>query len=538
MEQFSGKTVFPGIAFGKATLLIKEELVTDKSPCTDPDAEWAVYTNAVKEADNQLDALFEKTRNELGEEEALIVDVQRMMLQDDDFLDAVKDLIQNEASRAAYAVDRVGKQFYDQFAALDDPYMQARAPDIADISRRLASIITGINTAFILTEPSIVIAEDLTPSDTLSLDKKLIRAFVTRKGSPQSHTAILARILKIPSIVQADINLNKEFDGKIAAVDGHAGIVYIEPDEATNKKLNQQEETDRAEEKSLETLRGLPTITKSGKKIELAANIGSVEDLQAVIDNDAEGIGLFRSEFLYMGRNNYPGEEEQFNAYKAAAEALKGKRVIIRTLDIGADKQAAYFGLPGEENPALGYRAVRICLDRTDMFKTQLRALYRAAAFGRIAVMFPMIASVWELKRCKELAAEAKAEVTKSGKIAGDIELGIMVETPAAALCADDLAKEAAFFSVGTNDLTQYTLAIDRQNADLEKYLDTHHPALIKLLEMIAESAHRAGIWAGICGELASDPEMTATFVKMGYDELSVSPVFILGLRKRIREME
>ena len=538
LKQFSGKTVFPGIAFGKATLLIKEELAMDKTPCSDPGVEWTAFTDAIKSADRQLAALFEKTREELGEEEALIVDVQRMMLQDDDFLDAVKDLIENEASRAAYAVDRVGKQFYDQFAALDDPYMQARAPDIADLSRRLVSNITGIDTTFTLTGPSVVIAEDLTPSDTLSLDKKMIRAFVTRKGSTNSHTAILARILKIPSLVQSDISLNKDFDGKAAAVDGHAGIVYIDPDETINKKLKQREEADKAEEKSLEALRGLPTVTKSGKKIELAANIGSVEDLKAVVENDAEGIGLFRSEFLYMGRSNYPGEEEQFKAYKAAAEALKGKRVIIRTLDIGADKQAAYFGLPSEENPALGYRAVRICLDRTDMFKTQLRALYRAAAFGRIAVMFPMIASVWELKRCKELAAEARAEAEKNGKATGEIELGIMVETPAAALCADDLAKEAAFFSVGTNDLTQYTLAIDRQNADLDKYLDIHHPALLKLLEMIATSAHKAGIWAGICGELASDPEMTASFVKMGYDELSVSPAFILGLRKRIREME
>ena len=538
MEQYSGKTVFQGVAFGKSTLLIKEELVLDKSPCANPDDEWTVFTGAVQTADKQLEVLFEKTRKELGEEEALIIDVQRMMLQDDDFLEAVKDLIQKETSRAAYAVERVGKQFYDQFAALDDPYMQARAPDIADLSRRLVSIITGTEVAFTLTEPSIVIAEDLTPSDTLSLDKKMIRAFVTRKGSTNSHTAILARILKIPSIVQSDIPLNKGFYGKEAAVDGHAGVVYIEPDEATSKKLKKLEEADKAEKKSLETLRGLPSVTKSGKKIELAANIGSVEDLQAVLDNDAEGIGLFRSEFLYMGRNNYPGEEEQFNAYKTVAEALKGKRVIIRTLDIGADKQAAYFGLPKEENPALGYRAVRICLDRTDMFKTQLRALYRAAAFGKIAVMFPMITSVWELKRCKELAAEARAELIKQGKTAGDIELGIMVETPAAALCADELAKEAAFFSVGTNDLTQYTLALDRQNADLDKYLDTHHPALVKLLAMIAVSAHKAGIWAGICGELAADPEMTASLVSMGYDELSVSPSFILGLRKRIREME
>ena len=538
MKQFSGKTVFPGIAYGRAAILIKEELSMDKSPCPDPGAEWDAFNAAVKTADGQLEALFEKTREEIGEDEAMIVDVQRMMLEDEDFLDAVKNLIDNDSSRAAYAVDRVGRQFYDQFAALEDPYMQARAPDIADIARRLVAIITGIDTAFTITEPSVVIAEDLTPSDTLSLDKKMIKAFVTRKGSTNSHTAILARILKIPSLVQADIPLDRGFDGKKAAVDGHTGVVYLEPDEATQKKLNAMEAADKAEEKSLEALRGLPTVTKSGKVIELAANIGSPEDLQSVLDNDAEAIGLFRSEFLYMGRNNYPSEEEQFNAYKAAAEALKGKRVVIRTLDIGADKQASYFGLPEEENPALGYRAIRICLDRVDMFKTQLRALYRAAAFGKIAVMFPMITSVWELKRCKELAAEAKAELEKNGKKTGDIELGIMVETPAAALCADELAKEAAFFSVGTNDLTQYTLAIDRQNADLEKYLDTHHPALLKLLATIAESAHKAGIWAGVCGELAADPEMTDAFVKMGYDELSVSPAFILGLRKRIRELE
>ncbi|GHV85078.1 phosphoenolpyruvate-protein phosphotransferase [Spirochaetia bacterium] len=537
MEQFSGKTVFPGIAWGKACVLVKQALAIDTSPSSDPDGEWKAFTSSIKTADDQLEELYEKTKKEVGEEEALIVDVQRMMLQDDDFLEGVENLVRNGSSRAAAAVDRMGKEFYEQFAALEDPYMRARASDIADIARRLTAILTGTDTAFSLTKPSVVIAEDLSPSDTLAMDKKLIRAFVTRQGSTNSHTAILARILKIPSIVQASVPLNKNFEGKAAAVDGHTGILYLEPDAETEKNLKKQEETDRAEEKSLEVLKGLPTVTKSGKKIELAANIGGVEDLQAVLDNDAEGIGLFRSEFLYMGRNDYPGEEEQFAAYKAAAEALKGKRVVIRTLDIGADKQAEYFGLPEEENPALGYRAIRICLDRTEMFKTQLRALYRAAAFGKVAVMFPMITSVWELRRCKELAAEAKKELTDKGISAGELELGIMVETPAAALCTEELAKEAAFFSVGTNDLTQYTLAIDRQNAHLEKYLDTHHPALLKLLGMIAENAHKAGIWAGICGELAADGTMTKTFLSMGYDELSVSPSFILGLRKQIREM-
>jgi phosphotransferase system enzyme I (PtsI) len=538
MEQFSGKTVFPGIAFGKAVVFIKHELSVDKSPSEDPSVEWDVFTNAVETADGQLEKLYEKTRAEVGEEEAMIIDVQRMMLQDEDFVEAVEALIRKEQSRAAWAVDQVGRQFYDQFAALEDPYMRARAPDIADLARRLTAVITGADTAFSLSEPSVVIAEDLTPSDTLGLDKKLIRAFVTRQGSTNSHTAILARILKIPSLVQSGIPLNKSFDGKDAAVDGHQGTVYLEPDGETEKRLREKEAEDRAEEKSLEAFRGLPTVTKGGKKIELAANIGGVEDLGAVTENDAEGVGLFRSEFLYLGRGDYPDEEVQFAAYKAAAEALQGKRVVIRTLDIGADKQAEYFNLPKEENPALGYRAVRICLDRTEMFKTQLRALYRAAAFGKVAVMFPMITSVWELKRCKELAAEARRELTDQGIPTGDMELGIMVETPAAALCAAELAREAAFFSVGTNDLTQYTLAIDRQNAHLEKYLDTHHPALLKLLKMIVDGAHGAGIWAGICGELAADPEMTARFIEMGYDELSVSPAFILGLRKRIREME
>jgi phosphotransferase system enzyme I (PtsI) len=535
MEQFSGKTVFPGIAFGRARLLIKADLSVDTSPSSDPDLEWKAFKEAVQTADGQLAILYEKTKQDVGEEEAMIIDVQRMMLEDEDFLEAVEAFIRNEKSRAAHAVAQVGKQLYDQFDALEDPYMKARAPDIADISRRLTAILTGTDTAFSLSGPSIVIAEDLTPSDTLALDKKLILAFVTRQGSTNSHTAILARILKIPSIVQADIPLHRNFEGKNTAVDGHIGKIYIEPDGITEKQLREKQEKDKAEEKTLEALRGLPTVTKSGKKIELAANIGGVEDLEAVLSNDAEGIGLFRSEFLYLGRNNYPGEEEQFAAYKQVAAAMKGKRVIIRTLDIGADKQADYFGIDKEDNPALGYRAVRICIERPEIFKTQLRALYRAAAFGNVAVMFPMIASLWELKRCKELAAEAQHELEEKNIPFGKIDLGIMVETPAAALCAEELAKEAAFFSVGTNDLTQYTLAIDRQNARLEPFLDTHHPALLKLLKIIVDSAHGAGIWAGICGELASDSKMIETFISMGYDELSVSPAFILGIRKQIR---
>jgi phosphotransferase system enzyme I (PtsI) len=538
MKEFSGKTVFPGVAFGKICLLFKSELTVDTRPAADPDAEKTAFRKAIQTADQELSALFEKTSAEIGEDEAMIVDVQRMMLLDEDFIGAVDGFICDDLNRAAYAVDRAGKQFFDMFSSLDDPYMKARAPDIADISRRLTAILLGENTTFSLTEPSIVVADDLTPSDTLTLDKKCIRAFVTRKGSTNSHTAILARILKIPSIVQADVPLEKTFNGKNAAVDGHAGTFYLEPDEQTRIRLEKQQKDDEAEEASLDAFRGLPTITKDGKKVELAANIGSVEDLEAVLANDAEGIGLFRSEFLYLGRNNYPDEDEQFESYRKVAEAMNGKRVIIRTLDIGADKQAAYFGLETEENPALGLRAIRLCFERPEMFKTQLRAIYRASAYGKIAIMFPMIASLWELKHCKDLAAEVRDGLVKKGIPVGDVELGIMVETPAAAICAEELAREADFFSVGTNDLTQYTLAIDRQNARLEQFLDTRHPALKKLLATIAESAHKAGIWAGICGELAADKQMTETFLLMGYDELSMSPGFILGARKRIREMD
>jgi phosphotransferase system enzyme I (PtsI) len=537
MKHYTGKTVYPGIAFGTAFLFEKPDLSVDAGPADNPDAEWQAFLDALREADAQLEVLFEKTRKEVGEDESMIIDVQRMMLQDGDFLDAVQAVIKDESKKAAYAVDKAGRQFYEMFAALDDPYMKARAPDIADIARRLTGILLGVKSEFALSEPSVVIADDLSPSDTLGLDKKLIRAFVTRGGSTNSHTAILARILKIPSLVQSDVSLDGDISGKPAAVDGHTGTLFIEPDESLIKELNEKLREDKAEETLLEKMRGLATVTGDGRKIELAANIGGVDDIEAVLANDAEGIGLFRSEFLFLGRNDAPGEEEQFKAYRKVAEALGGKRVIIRTLDIGADKQADYLGLEKEENPALGLRAIRLCFQRPEIFKTQLRAIYRASAFGNIAVMFPMIASVWELKKCKEIAAEARKELKAQGIAFGEVDLGIMVETPAAAICADELAKEAAFFSVGTNDLTQYTLALDRQNAKLEPFLDTHHPSLLRLLEMIAGAAKKGGIWAGICGELASDPELTGRFIDMGYAELSVSPGFILGMRTRIREM-
>ncbi|MDR1930512.1 MAG: phosphoenolpyruvate--protein phosphotransferase [Treponema sp.] len=538
MKQFSGKTVFPGIAFGKTFLFVKPDLSVDAGPADNPDVEWKAFQEAIRTADDQLEALFEKTQREIGEKESMIIDVQRMMLQDGDFLDAVQSVVKDESRKAAYAVDKTGREFYELFASLDDPYMQARAPDIADIARRLTAILLGEKTDFDLTEASVVIADDLTPSDTLGLNKKLIRAFVTRGGSTNSHTAILARILKIPSLVQSDVSLDKEMDGKFAAVDGHEGTLYLEPAGDVLKTLNEKLKDDRAEEVSLEQMRGLPTLTRDGRKIELAANIGGVDDIDAVLANDAEGIGLFRSEFLFLGRNSAPGEEEQFNAYRKVAEALGGRRVIIRTLDIGADKQAAYLGLEKEENPALGLRAIRLCFQRPEIFKTQMRAIYRASAFGRIAVMFPMICSLWELKKCKAFALEVQEELKAQGVSFSKVELGIMVETPAAALCSGELAKEADFFSVGTNDLTQYTLALDRQNAKLEPFLDTRHPSLMYLLELIAKNAGLAGIWAGICGELAADPDLTEKFINMGYAELSVSPVFILKMRKRIREMQ
>jgi phosphotransferase system enzyme I (PtsI) len=537
MEKFSGKAVFPGIVSGKVLLFVKPDLSLDSSPAGDPDAEWQIFQQALKIADAQLEALFEKTKKDLGEDEAMIVDIQRMMLEDGDFLEAVEALIRKDAVRAALAVDRTGKQFYEIFASMDDSYMKARAPDIADVSRRLVSILLEAETEFSLKEPVIIIADDLTPSDTLTLDRKLIRAFVTRRGSVNSHTAILARTLNIPSIVQAGIPLDRNLDGRYAAVDGYNGVIYLEPDRETSEALEKQRRKQEAEKASLASLRGMPTVTRDGRKIELAANIGGIEDLEAAVTNDAEGIGLFRSEFLYLGRKDYPGEDEQFEAYRAAALAMRGRQTIIRTLDIGADKQTEYFELEKEENPALGLRAIRLCFQRPGVFKTQLRAIYRASAYGNIAIMFPMIASVWELRKCKEFAAEVRAELAEQDIPLKEAALGIMIETPAAALCAGELAGEADFFSVGTNDLTQYTLAVDRQNDKLESFLDTRHPALLRLLAIIAESANQAGIWAGVCGELAADPEMTRQFIDMGYHELSVSPSLILKLRKRIREL-
>lgn len=538
MRVFTGKSVFSGIAFGSVFLLQRPEGEMDTGRAADPAAEWQRFEAAKKDADVQLGALYEKTKAELSEQEADIIDVQRMMLDDGDFNDAVQGFINDDGNKAAWAVQRAGQHFAEFFASLDDEYMKGRATDVRDLATRLVGILMGQRTSLVMTKPSIVVADDLTPSETLQMDKSKIRAFVTRRGSTSSHTAILARILNIPSVVQADIPLTADINGMPAAVDGHKGVVYLDPDDATIDELNARHIEDEKRHQLQNAVRGLPTITKDGQRVKLFANIGSVEDMEAALAGDAEGVGLFRSEFLYLGRSDYPSEEVQFEAYRKVAEGMGGREVIIRTCDIGADKKVDYFQLAEEENPALGYRAIRICFDRPDMFKAQLRAIYRASAFGSVAIMFPMITSLWEVRRCKQFAAEARLELEEKGVAIGNVPLGIMIETPAAVMVADTLAKEVDFFSVGTNDLTQYTLAVDRQNEKLDPFLDTRHPAVLKMLEMVAKSAHDNGIWAGICGELAADPALTETFLEMGFDELSMSPVFILELRGRIREMD
>lgn len=538
MEVYSGKSVSNGVAFGTVYFLRQDGSAVDESPSEDPAKEWDDFVRARERADGELLELFESTRREIGENEAMIVDVQRLMLNDGDFNDAIESFIKNDRNRAAFAVSKAGKQFTDFFSGMNDPYMKSRASDVADLSQRLVKILTGRRTqnkkiAF----PFILLADDLTPSETLQLDKKLLQAIVTRGGSTNSHTAILARALNIPCIVQTELPASSGFDGAQAAIDGYAGRFYLKPDEETVQRLRRLQDRDRGERQFLDAMRGLPTVTEDGRKVRLYANIGGPDDLERAVENDAEGIGLLRSEFLYLGRSGYPGEEEQFRTYRQIVEAMKGRTVIIRTMDIGADKTAPYFDLVPEANPALGLRAVRLCFQRPEIFMTQLRAIYRAAAFGTVGVMFPMITSVWEVRRCREMAARARRELGEQGIAFGEVQFGIMIETPAAALIADELAPEVDFFSVGTNDLTQYTLAVDRQNENLAPFLDPHHPALLRLLKMVADSAHAAGIWAGICGELAADPEITRTLLQMGYDELSVSPGYVLGMRKRIREM-
>ena len=534
-----GKSVLKGIAIGKIYLYEKQEYVLEQKQVADAEAEVARFEAAKETAIGQLDDLYEKALAEAGEEQAMIFDVHKMMLDDGDYLDAITGLIRSEKVNAEYAVHTTGEQFAAVFASMDDEYMKARSADVKDISGRVIRILAGIGDGSIASEePVILLADDLTPSETVSLDKSKILAFVTRNGSANSHTAILARSMNIPALVQTDVELLKEYHGMDAVVDGLDGKLYLDPEEAVLAELVQKKEACGRERAELEKLIGLDNVTRDGRKINVYANIGSPEDVDKVLLNDAGGIGLFRSEFLYLGREDYPSEEEQFEIYKEVLSRMEGKKVIIRTLDIGADKQVDYFKLPKEENPAMGYRAIRICLDRIDVFKTQLRAIYRASVYGTAAIMFPMIISVKEILRIKEIVEEVKAELTAAGIEIAPVELGIMVETPAAVMISEELAKEVSFFSIGTNDLTQYTLAIDRQNQSLDTIYDSHHPAVLRMIRMTIENGHKGGAWVGICGELGADMTLTETFLKMGIDELSVSPTFVLPVRKIVREMK
>ena len=533
-----GKSVLKGIAIGKIYLYEKQEYVLEQKQVADAEAEVARFEAAKETAIGQLDDLYEKALAEAGEEQAMIFDVHKMMLDDGDYLDAITGLIRSEKVNAEYAVHTTGEQFAAVFASMDDEYMKARSADVKDISGRVIRILAGIGDGSIASEePVILLADDLTPSETVSLDKSKILAFVTRNGSANSHTAILARSMNIPALVQTDVELLKEYHGIDAVVDGLDGKLYLDPEETVLAELVQKKEACGRERAELEKLIGLDNVTRDGRKINVYANIGSPEDVDKVLLNDAGGIGLFRSEFLYLGREDYPSEEEQFEIYKEVLSRMEGKKVIIRTLDIGADKQVDYFKLPKEENPAMGYRAIRICLDRIDVIKTQLRAIYRASVYGTAAIMFPMIISVKEILRIKEIVEEVKAELTAAGIEIAPVELGIMVETPAAVMISEELAKEVSFFSIGTNDLTQYTLAIDRQNQSLDTIYDSHHPAVLRMIQMTIENGHKGGAWVGICGELGADTTLTKTFVDMGIDELSVSPTYVLGLRKAIREI-
>ena len=538
MVKCSGKSVLKGIAAGKIYLYRKKDFVLTQEKIGDPEAEIERFEEARQKACGQLDVLYEKAVKEAGEEQAMIFDVHRIMLDDGDYLDAIREEIRSTGVNAAYAVNVTGERFAQMFASMDDDYMKARSADVLDISRRVAGILAGAGEEGIVSdEPVILLADDLAPSETVQIDKSRILALVTREGSTNSHTAILARSMNIPALVQTDVELKEEYHGKPAVVDGFEGALYIEPQEdLLAGLLRKKEEADRARAE-LEMLKGLDNVTSDGRRIDVYANIGSVEDVDRALEADAGGIGLFRSEFIYLGRNDFPSEEEQFEIYREVLSRMGGKKVVIRTLDIGADKQADYFELPKEENPAMGYRAIRICLTRQEIFRTQLRAIWRASVYGTAAVMFPMIISVKEIRKIREIVEDVKKELAAEGIPFGNVETGIMVETPAAAVISDELAKEVEFFSIGTNDLTQYTLAIDRQNQKLESFYDAHHEAVLRLIGMTVKNAHAAGIWCGICGELGADTSLTETFLNMGVDELSVSPSSVLGVRKAVRDL-
>lgn len=529
-----GKSVFGGIAIGRLSIYNKKENQVKREKITDVEAEITRFTDAKETAKEQLKGFYEKAVEEVGEVNAAIFEVHQMMLDDLDYVESITNMIRTQEVNAEFAVASTGDNFSKMFAAMDDDYMKERAADVKDISNRVISILQNAENGSVTgEEPVILLADDLAPSETVQLDKSKVLSFVTRHGSTNSHTAILARTMNIPALI--GIDFSEDVNGKMGIVDGYTGKLYIEPDEETMKKYEAKKAEDENKKRLLLELKGKENVTLDGKKINLYANIGGVADVANALSNDAGGIGLFRSEFLYLESEDYPTEEAQFAAYKTVAENMAGKKVIIRTLDIGADKQVDYFHMEKEENPAMGYRAIRICLDRPEIFKTQLRAIYRASYYGTISIMFPMIISVKEVKRIKEIVAEVKAELTAEGIPFKDCELGIMIETPAAVMISDLLAEEVDFFSIGTNDLTQYTLAIDRQNPKLDSFYDSHHEAILRMLQMVVDNGHKHGCWVGICGELGADTTLTSTFLKMGFDELSVSPSMILRVREEIR---
>lgn len=537
MQIYNGKSVFGGIAIGKISVYQKKEQQVKRVKIDDPEQEMARYEKAKAEGIKQLQGLYDKALREVGEANAAIFEVHQMMMEDDGYNESVENIIRSQGVNAEYAVATTGDNYAQMFSAMDDDYMRERAADVRDISERLLTILNGEETGAVdADEPKIIVAEDLAPSETVQLDKDKVLSFVTVKGSLNSHTAILARTMAIPALVNTSVSLESEMDGRLGIVDGADGTFYVDPDEETLAEMKKRQEEDLSRKQLLLTLKGKENVTLDGQKVMLYANIGNIKDLATVIQNDAGGIGLFRSEFIYLEKEDFPTEEEQFQIYRQVAQTMAGKRVIIRTLDIGADKQCDYFHMEHEENPALGCRAIRICLTRPEIFKTQLRALFRASAFGKIAIMYPMITSVQEVRKIKEIVEEVKAELTTQGVEFGNPEQGIMIETPAAAIISDDLAKEVDFFSIGTNDLSQYTMAIDRQNPQLDLFFDPHHPAVLRMISLVMENAHKAGIWAGICGELGADQSLTKEFLAMGVDELSVSPGSILPLRKIILE--
>ena len=539
MQSYQGKSVYKGIAMGPVVVLKKNDYQVKRTRIEDPEAEIKRVDEALEKSKEQLQKLYDKAVQEVGEASAAIFEVHQMMLEDDDYLEAIQNTIRTEQINAEYAVAATGDNFAEMFASMDDDYMKARSADIKDISERLVRNLSGQDDADLSSiEPSIIVADDLSPSETVQMDKDKILAFVTVHGSTNSHTAILARMMNIPALIGVDMNLEEIHTGMEAVVDGFQGTVIFEPDETVKAQTTEKMAEEAEKLRLLQELKGKENVTLDGHKINIYANIGSVGDIGYVMENDAGGIGLFRSEFLYLGRNDFPTEEEQFQAYKQAVQMMAGKKVIIRTLDIGADKQVDYFNLGNEDNPAMGYRAIRICLKQPEIFKTQLRALLRAAVYGNLSIMYPMITSTEEVKKIYEIVAEVEEEL-KAQEIQYKIpEQGIMIETPAAAIISDRLAEMVDFFSIGTNDLTQYTLAIDRQNEKLDEFYNPHHEALLRMIQMLVDNAHKCGKWAGICGELGADTTLTEEFVRMGLDELSVAPSMVLKLRKIVREMK